>query len=425
MHPRLAFLSPLPPARTGVATYARSVLDGLRRLGFMDRHDVDVIWPIEPKHEGLVPWYALGVYHLGNNIEFHRDIYRFACRAPGLVVLHDLALDDFVRGMKGAGDPLGFVAEREAMRLRARLTSADVLRSEPLSVPWCGHVVRRARGIVVHSDFCKRYLAELGCKTPVFVVPHPAPERPEDLRRAEARGRELRRPIQATGAEVIVGAFGDLNQAKCLDVVMEAVGRLDDSIHLVLVGRRITGYDVGAAVAAGGLGARVTLAADVSDADFLGWLAAVDVAVDLRFPHRGEVSGSLARAMQSGRPTVVSGTGTYLDVPDDAVVKVGAGRPEPEELAAAIDGVARDAERRARMGERARAHMEELARTDATARGYVEAMEATLALLKDPARKALSRWAGSLTDIGVTDEALREGYGLSYVRALDVFTRTP
>ncbi len=404
-----------------MATYAQAVLDGLRRLGFMDRHDVDVIWPIEPKHEGLVPWYALGVYQLGNNVEFHRDIYRFACRAPGLVVLHDLALDDFVRGMKAAGDPLGYVAEREAMRLRGRLSSPDVMRSEPLAVPWCGHVIRRARGIVVHSGFGKRYLEELGCRTPVFVVPHPAPERPEDLRRAEGRGRELRRPLEAAGAEVVVGAFGDLNEAKCLDVVIEAVGRLDASVHLVLVGRRIEGYDVDAVVAASRLGARVTLAADVSDEDFLGWLAAADVAVDLRFPHRGEVSGSLARAMQAGVATVVSATGTYLDVPDELVVKVGGGRPEPEELAAALGGLARDPERRARMGGLARARMEELARTDATARGYVEAIEGTLTLVKDPARRALARWAGALSDVGITEEGLDHGYGLSYARALEAF----
>src|SRR3954447_18681975 len=61
MHPRLAFFAPLPPAATGVATYSRAVLDGLRRIGFFERHRIDVVWPPEPRHEGLVPWYRLGV----------------------------------------------------------------------------------------------------------------------------------------------------------------------------------------------------------------------------------------------------------------------------------------------------------------------------------------------------------------------------
>ncbi len=95
---RIAWLSPMPPARTGIATYSRSVLDGLDRIGFAKRHEIETIWPAARRYEGALPWYALCVYHLGNNAEFHRDIYRDAIRVPGLVVIHDLALDDFVEG---------------------------------------------------------------------------------------------------------------------------------------------------------------------------------------------------------------------------------------------------------------------------------------------------------------------------------------
>ena len=100
-------------------------------------------------------------------------------------------------------------------------------------------------------------------------------------------------------------------------------------MHVALVGRRIEGYDVDRVVDAARLGDRVTLAPDVSDDDFRGWLAAADVVVDLRFPHRGEVSGSLIRAMQAGKPSIVSATGTYLDAPDDAVLRVAPGPDEP------------------------------------------------------------------------------------------------
>jgi glycosyltransferase involved in cell wall biosynthesis len=421
MHPRMGFLAPLPPAKTGVATYSASVLEGLRRIGFRDAHDMDVVWPIEPKHEGIVPWYSLGIYQLGNNVEFHRDIYRFACQAPGLIVLHDLALDDFVRGMKTAGDPLGYVAEREAERLRPRLHSTDALANEPLRAPWCGHVVRRARGIIVHSEFCRRYLAEIGCRTPVFVVPHPVVESEHDMRRAEAEAPSLRAPIEARGGRTLVVAAGDLNEAKQLGAVLSATASLDDSVHLALVGRRIEGYDADAAVAASGLGERVTFAPDVSDDDFRAWLYAADVVVDLRYPHRGEVSGSLARAMQAGRPSVVSATGTYLDVPDEMVLRVGAGPTDPHELADVLRTLADDPELRARMGVAAATQMRERAAHDATAHGYAGAIERTLGLVRDPVRKALSRWGGSLADIGVDDDLVREGYGLSYAQAFEDF----
>ncbi|MEX0755755.1 MAG: glycosyltransferase family 4 protein [Actinomycetota bacterium] len=426
MHPKLGFLSPLPPAPTGIATYSAAVLDGLRRIGFTDRHDLQVPWPLESKHEGIVPWYRLGIYQLGNNVEFHRDIYRFACQAPGLVVLHDLALDDFVRGMVVAGDPLGFVAEREAALLRSRLTSPDVLRNEPLRDPWCGHVVRRARGVIVHSAFCERYLRELGCRTPVFIVPHPVVESDRDMVRAESRGKVLRAPLEAAGARVVIGALGDLNEAKRIGEVVAAVATLGPEVHLALVGRRITGFDVDALVERSGIAERIEVHSDVSDDDFRGWLKASDVVVDLRHPHRGEVSGTLARAMQAGRPTVVSGTGTYLDVPDRFVVRVAPGVPDVDELASVLGSLAADDERRVRMGGAAAAHMRALAEGDVTARGYASAIEATLDLVGDPVRTSMARWAGALADVGVDDElVVREGYGLSYAEAFEEFTRTP
>ncbi len=421
MHPRLGFFAPLPPAPTGVATYSQAVLEGLRRIGFFERQRMDVVWPPEPKHEGLVPWYRLGVYSLGNNVAFHRDLYRFACQSPGLAVLHDLALDDFVRGMKVAGDPLGFVAEREAGRLAPRLHSQDVLRNEPLRMPWAAHVLRRSRGVIVHSEFCRRYIEELGSRTPVFVVPHPVVETEADMERARRHAPSLRAPLEARGAGTVVVAPGDLNEAKQLAALLAAVGLLADDVHVVLVGRRIEGYDVDAEVARSGLGERVVLAPDVSDDEFRGWLCAADVAVDLRFPHRGEVSGSLARAMQAGLPTVVSATGTYLDIADDVVLRVAPGPTDPGEIAATLRRLVDDPALARGMGQAARSRSEELRTSEATARGYERAIVETLGLVRDPIRKAEARWAGALADIGVGEDELRAGYGVGYARALEGF----
>ena len=332
----LVFAGPLPPAPTGVATYDRAVLDGLRRIGFFQRHRMDVLWPIEPKDTPRLPGYRLGIFQLGNNVEFHLEIYRAAFQTPALVVLHDLALDDFVRGLKTLGEPLGYMAEREAMAIRRNLTSPDIARNEPLRDPWCAYVARRAKGLIVHSEFGRRYLLEMGCRTPVFVVPHPMVESEADMARATARGRELRAPLEAAGMRTLVVAPGDLNQAKRLDALLGALAGLDPFVHVALVGRRITGYDIDAMVESARLGERVTLAPDVSDEEFLGWLAAADVVVDLRFPHRGEVSGSLARAMQAGRPAVVSATGTYLDVPDELVLRVAPGPTDPDRARGAL-----------------------------------------------------------------------------------------
>jgi len=421
--PRIAWLSPMPPARTGIASYSKAVLEGLDRIDPTGQGQrVKTIWPVEPRHEGSIPWHTMGVYHLGNNVEFHRDIYRHAIQTPGLVVIHDLALDDFVRGMIANGDPLGHQAMREGLANAPRLGAlADAVRNEPLRIPFVAHVARRARGIVAHSPFVERYLRAIGCRTPVFVVPHPAVESERDVERALGRRAVIRAPLEVVGMRSLVGVFGDQNAAKLIDLVLSAVVALPESTHVALVGRRIEGYDLEPVVRASGLGGRVHVRSDVSDEDFLAWMGAADVAVDLRFPHRGEVSGSLARSMQLGRATVVSATGTYLDLPDAVVARVPAGRPEPSQIAAVLRELLDDEANRQRIGAAAREQVSERVRTEATAVAYARAIDGTLALLRDPTRRVLARWGGALVDLGVTEEALAQGYGVSYARALDDF----
>jgi glycosyltransferase involved in cell wall biosynthesis len=340
---------------------------------------------------------------------------------PALVTLHDVALDDFVIELQTKQDPLGSAAVREAAALRGRMHSTEVLLSEPLRDPWCAALSRAARGLIVHSEFGRRYLEEFGCRTPVFVVPHPCVEDAAALDRARDRAVELTAPLRSGGVSTVVVAPGDMHRAKCLDAVIRAVARLDNSVHLVLVGRPVIGYDPDLAIASSGMQARVTLARDVDDADFLAWIAAADVVVDLRSPHRGEVSGSLSRAMQAGRPTIVSGTGTYLDLPDSSVVTVTAGEPDEAELASAIERLADDAELRSRIGAAAAGYVEQQTSTEATANGYAKAIRSTLALIADPLGPARQRWAGALADLGLTESELALGHGLAYARALDGF----
>jgi glycosyltransferase involved in cell wall biosynthesis len=339
-----------------------------------------------------------------------------------LLVLHDLALDDFVRALHAEADPLGLIALREALGARGR---PDRGVEEPLGIPWCAAAVRRARGIVVHAEFCRRYLEDIGCRTPIFVVPHPPVEEPAALEGAATDAAALRAAAARRGARHLVVAPGDVNAAKQLDALVAAAARMDPSVHVAIVGRRIPGYDVEPLVAAAGMGGRVQVHHDVGDDAFRAWLVAADVVVDLRHPHRGEVSGSLVRAQQAGRPVVVSRTGAYLETPAGTALHVAPGPTDPSELAAAIRSLIEDPERRARMGDAARTHTLRIARSEEVARGYAEAIDATLRLVTDPAESVEAAWARRLVEIGVTEDLVRSGYGTEYVRALRDVTPSP
>jgi glycosyltransferase involved in cell wall biosynthesis len=423
--PRVAFVSPMPPARSGIASYSAAVLRALDSTGYRSRRSITPIWPIEPKHDREMRSFKLGVFQIGNHIDFHREIYRLASLFPGVVVLHDMGYDEFVRDLVVRGDPFGYRATAEASRLAGELTLPEARIHAPLSRPWPAHLARGARGIVVHSEFCRRYLEDFGCRTPVFVVPHPPVEHERDLLRAEPAGRRLRERLGLTTEDVLlVAPPGDLSRAKQLDVILAAAERLGPEVHVGIVGRRI-GYDIDSVVRSSTLGPRVHLAADVNDDDFRAWLSAADVVVNLRFPHRGEVSGTLIRAMQVGRACVVSATGTYLEIPKDVVVHVGEGAPRADELAAALQPLVEDAERRSRLAAAAKTYLAASISEERTARGYEEAIEGTLELLADPRRLALARWARALSDFEIGSEQLDAGWGLSYVTGLQEIGTPP
>jgi hypothetical protein len=188
MDPRVAWLSPMPPARSGIATYSQAVLEGLERIGYTPgKHKIQPYWPIRHKHWATVPWHTMAVYHLGNNMEFHGDIYDLAIRTPGLLVIHDLALDDFVMGMVATAQPFGHQALREGLLLAPRLHGfEEAERNEPLRVPYVAHAARHARGIVVHAPFAERYSPRVRLQDPD--LRRPAPGRRERAARPQGGG---------------------------------------------------------------------------------------------------------------------------------------------------------------------------------------------------------------------------------------------
>ena len=118
---------------------------------------------------------------------------------------------------------------RARPRRSARGSPTPTWRCTSRSDP-CGRaaVARASRGIVVHSAFCKRYLESAGVRTPIFTVPHPVVEDEVSMRRAEPRARELRATLEAAGARTVVVAPGDVNEAKCLPALVEAIATLPD-----------------------------------------------------------------------------------------------------------------------------------------------------------------------------------------------------
>jgi len=382
---RVAYYSPLPPSRSGIADYSALLLPELEK-----RIDVVVARPGRFRRD---PPADVRLYHVGNDAEAHGWIVDALRRNGGVVVLHDFVLHHLVVGLTFArGDAAGYLAAMEREDgLVGRLLAYAVLdnklpplwETRPEDFPLTGEVTEHASALVVHSHYVEGKARASGFEGPIVRIPHPAWPLPE-IAPAEVEG------------EPLYGCFGHLNESKRVAELVSAFARLRErrsGARLLLVGSL--------AVRLG----RLELPEGVMHRDYVAedelWslMSACDAIVSLRSPTMGETSGSAIRALSLGKPLIVSDVGWFAELPDDAVVKVPVDDREEDTLLAALEALA-DPAVRAAMGEQARDLVEREHRLDRVAEAYAAALE-TIAGGGAVGQHVLHEVASAAADVGM------------------------
>lgn len=335
--PRLAYVSPLPPERSGISDYSAELLPELSRhyeievVVAQDR--VDDAWVRANCPVRDVAWfrtharrYDRVLYHFGNSA-FHAHMFDLLTEHPGVVVLHDFFLSGIVAHMdvteskphswaRALYNSHGYKAV--AHRYSAQDTS-EVVWAYPCNLD----VLQQARGMIVHSPHSAQ-LAEKWYGTGVGedweVVPLPRVPA-HDIDRASARQR-----LGLAEADFVVCSFGMLGATKLNERLLGAwlASPLAHNRHcrLVFVGEN-EGGEYGRALlhtirVRAGAG-RVEITGWVDATTFRAWLSAADVGVQLRTRSRGEMSAAVLDCMNAGLATIVNAHGAMADLPIDAV----------------------------------------------------------------------------------------------------------
>jgi glycosyltransferase involved in cell wall biosynthesis len=368
---RVAYYSPQPPERSGIADYSALLLPALT-----ERIDVDVV---RRGTRRLRRRADISLYHLGNDPDAHGWIVEALRRRPGIVVLHDFVLHHLVAGMTlGRGDGGGYLdaMQREAGPVGRMLAHGVIDELLPplweeraAEYPLAGEVLGSANGLIVHSGYVEQLVRESGYRHPVWRIPHPAWPMPAEIA-----------PVELPEGRRIIGCYGHLNPAKRLPQLLEAFALLRRRVPealLLLVGSLSPGFELDLVYDRLGLRADedVIRLDYVDEARLWSLLAACEVCVNLRYPTMGETSGIVVRALSLGRPLVVSDVGWFAELPDEAAVKVPVGEGEAPAIADALELLVRDPEQRARMGHAARALAQGEHQLDRVAEAYVAALE--------------------------------------------------
>ena len=358
---RVAYYSPLPPERSGIADYSALLLPVLARL-----------LEIEVVRRGKTRPVAseVALYHVGNDPEAHGWIVDALRRRPGVVVLHDFVLHHLVAGLTiGRKDGPGYLAamERDA-GIPGRLLAHGVLdgrvpppwETRPDEFPLAGEVLVNATGLIVHSHFVEDRAREAGYDGPVWHVSHPAWPLP-DVKPEQVDGRPL------------FGCFGHLNASKRIPQLVEAFGVVRErhpNAKLLLVGPASPGFDADRLVTDG-----VERIGYVTEERLWSLMAACHACISLRAPTMGETSGSAIRALSLGRPLVVSDLGWFSELPDSVALKVAVDDEEVASLATALELLASSEATQHAMSDAAFEYVKREHDLNRVAEGYAAALE--------------------------------------------------
>jgi glycosyltransferase involved in cell wall biosynthesis len=378
---RLDYVSPLPPARTGIADYSADLLPHLGarcdlRLVALPGQPVSPLtaarWPVAtPAELGMLTPNGearLPLYQMGNN-ELHQPVWEAALRVPGVLVLHDLVLHHFLLGRtlgRAPGDFGGYRAQLaadhgwvgELAAAPARWGFVDTVVQ--FALPARRSLLRAQRGVLVHGAWAAEELRSEDPELRVRQVPMAVPLPPAA---DAAAGAAVRRRLGIPERAPVLGSFGFQTPMKRTHVAVRALARPElASAHLLVAGE--VSPHVGLAGLARQLGVadRVHLLGYVDFAALEGAIAASDLCLNLRYPTAGETSASLLRILAVGRATIVNEYAQFRDLPDAAVVKVplaDAADPEgeAEAMTARLSELLAAPEALARLGEAARAHV--------------------------------------------------------------------
>ncbi len=369
---KVAFFSPLPPAKSGIADYSATLLSELQGLA-----DVQAFSrAAEPFHPEK---FDIALYQMGNN-SYHDFCYETGIQHPGVVVFHEANLHHLIADLTiKRGDWDAYMREVEHEGGSAALEYAKRVRALQVGpdyegLPMLRRLLARSKAAIVHSDCVKAELRGAGFSGPIARIPHGAWVPSADR-------LAFRQKLGINATDPLVGIFGFLKPYKRIAESLRAFHRLVrllPTAKMILVGEPHPDLPLAAQIRSLDLSANVRTLGFTPIEDFSGYIAACDIVLNLRYPTVGENSGTLMRALGLGKAVVVSDVGSFRELPDEICLKVPVDSAEEDTLFEYLNLLANRADLRIALGEQARAWVEQVCNWPLVARHYHEFLQSVI-----------------------------------------------
>jgi glycosyltransferase involved in cell wall biosynthesis len=333
----LAYVSPLPPQKTGIADYSSEILPFLSQY-----YDVtciveqqEILDPNIAKFTKVqdVAWFHANaskidrvVYHLGNS-PFHKHMPALLKNIPGIVVLHDFFLGHLMALLEGAEIInkawITELYEYHGYRsLEKRFINFDV-NNLALEYPVCGSIIKNSIGVLVHSEHPKNLSKEwYGEKfsSKLRVVPLAR-------KKAKSIGKDAARLKLGIDLNAfVVCSFGHLGFTKLNDRLVKSWANSslshDEECRLIFVGQKSNdeyGFKLEDQIKDANFYPQISVTGYVSEEKYKLYLMAADIGVQLRRYSRGETSAAVLDCMNYGIPTIINAHGSMSEIDIDSV----------------------------------------------------------------------------------------------------------
>lgn len=337
--PKLAHISPLPPQRSGIADYSAELISYL--LPFYDidvvvDQDVDISCTWNAQNYQILTMeefaknyenYDRVLYHFGNN-PMHAKMFELLEQCPGVVVLHDFFLGDLQSHRETSGSVKNAYRRELYLSHGYNAINKSFIEDDHSTIshyPCNFSIFQKALGVIVHSEYSRKLAAQwYDIYDNLAVIPL-LREKAEVIDRKEAR-----KQLGISEDEFVVCSFGFLGITKQNHRLLDAweasqilgnskkckliyVGDEDQSLYSLELSKRIRKYS------------------KTKEVQITGWtdttvyklyLAAADVAVQLRTSSRGETSAAVLDTMNYAVATIVNANGSMDDIPNQMVRKI-------------------------------------------------------------------------------------------------------
>lgn len=382
----IAYISPLPPKRTGIARYSHHLIkvlqealagSGTELAIFDDTVNACNDWQNDYRAEELFSLlfeasrrrqYTSFIYNFGNSPDFHFTLLQLLREQPGIVVLHDTVLFYLTTG-RGAGElwrSLSRQSHKNEVATMAAIRKAapghDVAQyPHPEHYPGIDEILAQATAVVVHSQLAEKRVREAGYSRAIYQVPLIDYCQPSTfvIERVENQAIKNIYTQQRDEKTFVIGVFGFAGQTKRRQSILQALTELPKDVQarikLLIIGVDIYQENVVDL----GLSELVVSTGYINDVDYDQAMALCDIIINLRYPSMGETSAVQIQAMSAKKPTIVSNHAWFSELPDNSVHKIGVGEAEVEGLKHAISTLLNDRDYRRQLGQAAQDHVRE------------------------------------------------------------------